>query len=415
MKFFVALISVLCFSFKVKGQDTITVMTYNLLFYGGTGHSSLAPSNKNTHLKKIINYVLPDLLGVNELANNAAYADNVLFNVLNQNGRNYYKRAAYSNVTNSTLTNMLYYNSQKLELLAQYFINGGIRDMLLYKLYYKTGSPIPPTDTTFLFVVVTHLRADASQTAARAIETDSIMNYLNNFPLPNNPSIILMGDLNLYTSSEVAYQNLTNHSNPNIRFYDPINRPGGWSNDISFQDIHTQSTRVNSEADGGSDGGLDDRFDFILMNNQLLNNANAKLQYLPNSYKAFGNPGNLFNDRINNNNSSVPDSIANALYAMSDHLPVIAKIKTNFTSNATLTQTTFEYTLNTSHQEAHLTFNTPYTGSITLYNLLGQPIFSYSARQETNLIIHLPDLPQGAYLLSFQSNSAFATRKFWLP
>ncbi len=52
-----------------------------------------------------------------------------------------------------------------------------------------------------------------------------------------------------------------------------------------------------SEFGGGSTGGLDDRFDFILFTGDVNSGAN-KVQYVNNSCKAFGNDGNHLNDAL---------------------------------------------------------------------------------------------------------------------
>jgi len=394
---------------KLQSQDTLTVMTYNLLGYGTTGHSSLSPSSKNPHLKTIIKQILPDIFGANEIANNSLYCDNILVNVLNQDGRNYYKRANYSNVTNSTLVNMLFYNSNKLEISNQYFINGGIRDMMLYKLYYKDPQPI--MDTLFLYVCLVHLKAgsNASDYASRNNETQAVMNFLNNLNLPSNTNLLIMGDMNLYTSSEVAYQNLVNHSNTTIRFYDPINRPGGWSNDINFTDIHTQSTRLYSEPDGGIGGGLDDRFDHILMNANLIN-GNNRMNYVSGSYYAFGNDGNRFNQSINSSNTAVSQTVANALYSMSDHLPVISKI---YVSSPTSLSPNHHLPLQWHITPTDFTFSSekPLSGEVIIYNSLGQIICSKTLCNELSFHFDLKELNKGVYMVQFNLNGKIESRK----
>ena len=60
-------------------------------------------------------------------------------------------------------------------------------------------------------------------------------------------------------------------------------------------------------------------------------NGIDSVQYIQGSYKAIGNDGNHFNGSINSgSNSEYPDSIANALYYMSDHLPVVLKTRINY-------------------------------------------------------------------------------------
>ncbi len=392
-------------SLQLKSQDTLTVMTYNLLQYGSTGHSSLAPSVKNPNLKTIINQILPDIFGVNEVSNNSAYCQNILVNVLNQDGRNYYKRAVYSNQTNSSLVNMLFYNSNKVELSNQYFINGGIRDMMLYKLYYKDPNQNPITDSTFIYVCVVHLKAGntSNDIASRNNETQAVMNYLDNMNLPSNTNLIIMGDMNLYTSSEVAYQNLITHTNTTIRFYDPINRPGGWSDDSNFKDIHTQATRISSEADGGSGGGLDDRFDHILMNQNIIN-GNNKVKYVPESYKAFGNDGNRFNGAINTSNSVVSLSVANALYSMSDHLPVIAKILINSQQSSVSSNfSSLQWIITPSYLS--IQNNYPLIGKLWIYDILGQEVYQQNLTNESTFLLDLNMLKEGVYFVKWLEDS----------
>ena len=78
---------------------------------------------------------------------------------------------------------------------------------------------------------------------------------------------------------------------------------------------------------------MDDRFDWILTTNDLLNGENG-LEYVLGSYKAFGNDGKHFNLAINfKENEAVSAEIANALHEMSDHLPVVMKVA-NSSSNS---------------------------------------------------------------------------------
>ena len=52
--------------------------------------------------------------------------------------------------------------------------------------------------------------------------------------------------------------------------------------------------------------------------------GSRKVSYVDGSYTALGNDGNHFNKSINSPaNQAVPSSVADALYNMSDHLPVI--------------------------------------------------------------------------------------------
>ena len=112
--------------------------------------------------------------------------------------------------------------------------------------------------------------------------------------------VLFTGDFNFYSSSEPAYQELLDPTNA-IVMVDPIDTPGNWSENIDFQAVHTQSTRIDSGPFGaGSGSGMDDRFDFILISENMLTDPN--LRYIPDTYIEFGNNGNCFNDDISDRN-----------------------------------------------------------------------------------------------------------------
>ncbi|MDZ7764315.1 MAG: hypothetical protein U5K00_07790 [Melioribacteraceae bacterium] len=82
----------------------------------------------------------------------------------------------------------------------------------------------------------------------------------------------------------------------------------------------TQSTRTTAFG-GGATGGLDDRFDLILFSQSV--NDYGGISYVDDSYTNIGNDGNHYDlELIDMPNDAVPDSIAEALYYSSDHLPV---------------------------------------------------------------------------------------------
>lgn len=132
---------------------------------------------------------------------------------------------------------------------------------------------------------------------------------------------IVAGTLGMHSSNEAGYVALTNANSaiPDAPFlYDPIERPGDWSDNPAFADIHTSSTRVRLFG-GGDGGGMGDRLD------QILFSAAMGSRYVNGSYTAYGNDGQHFNDSINRlPNLAVADSIAESLHAASDHLPVYA-------------------------------------------------------------------------------------------
>ena len=173
-------------------------------------------------------------------------------------------------------------------------------------------------DTLIIYAV--HLKASntSSDSLARAAEVDSLRKRTNS--LPPNSNFIVLGDFNIYSSSELAYQKLLNQSSTGY-FIDPLNLAGTWNN-AAYSIHHTQSTRTRSFDDGAT-GGLDDRFDMILMSQAIINSGG--ITYLPGSYDVYGNDGIHYNDSINRPpNNAVGQLVANALHYATDHLPVIA-------------------------------------------------------------------------------------------
>jgi exonuclease III len=318
---------------QVTLADTFSVMSYNLTNYGNIFAGCTSTNNglglKNPELKNIIKHVMPDILGVCEMNTSPTVAGSFLNNVLNTDGITYYQRSNNQPEPAGTLTSVLFFNSLKFGLKQQSYANTPVRLVHHFRLYLKTEG-LASGDTLWLNVLAGHLKAGntAADRTDRGTMATAVRNYLNGFSKKEN--CLIMGDFNLYNSSEAAWQTLT-AANPNrtYQFIDPINRVGSWSVNSTFSDVHTQCPSLNSNG-CFSGGGLDDRFDFILMNRHLLNDS-AGLKYIPGTYKALGNDGLHYNKNITDNptNNSAPQSVLVSLFKASDHLPVLAKISLN--------------------------------------------------------------------------------------
>lgn len=169
-------------------------------------------------------------------------------------------------------------------------------------------------------ILSTHLKAgsDPSDASQRLAMTTMIRNYLNAYP--SGSHFMVAGDFNLQTSSEESYQTLIGFQADNDgRSRDPIASPGYWHDNSSFRFIHTQATQLEW-------GGMDDRFDFILVSFAL--DDDDDLDYVFGTYDAFGNDGAHLNLAINNPpNGVVSQEVADALNAASDHLPVVLELQ----------------------------------------------------------------------------------------
>jgi len=314
---------------NLSAQDRIKVMAYNLLNYGNvTSYCTVTNNNmdaKNGYSASIIDYVKPDILAVVEMGTADFAHQRFLDSALNINGGIQYKKAMRMNTSGSSLMSLLYYNKDKFGVAEVVSLQNQVRDIVLYRLYYKSPNLAATQDTAFINCIVAHLKSSSSSAnqVTRNQMVTNALNYLSqHFPADN---YMFMGDLNLYKSTEDAYQTLLNYSNASYQFNDPINRPGNWHNKSSFADIHTQSTHTSSNG-CASTGGLDDRFDFILISDAL-KTGSKHITYVNNSYKTIGNDGNHFNQAINSGtNNSVPANVLNAIYNNSDHLPVVLEL-----------------------------------------------------------------------------------------
>lgn len=306
-------------------RDTLHVMVYNLLNFP----SATATPNRQDTLRKILHYYQPDILMVCEL-NNATGSNQILNTSLNSMGVSNYAAANY--VTNRSTTdnhqNMLYYNTQKVGLKSQSELLTDLRDINEYVVYFKDPNLALHNDTTFSRLFVTHLKAGTAGTdyARRNGEAQVLVNYMNTFPA--NFNAIFAGDFNTYNSSDACYQTIV--ASGSYPFFDPIGVPGAWSNNASFAPVHTQSTRVAS-FNGGATSGLDDRFDHIVVTEPVLTGLH-RVRYIPGTYEALGQDGNHYNVALIDlpANPTLPGSVLNALYYMSDHLPVVMDIEVEF-------------------------------------------------------------------------------------
>lgn len=308
-----------------QGQDdTLNVAFYNLLNFplGGGG----IPNRQDT-LAIVAQHMQPDVLMVCELADPSA-RPTILNQSLNIGPITYYQAAPYQNNTSSgdNLQNLIFYNSNKLTLHSTQILATDLRDINKYTLYYNDPNLAATMDTTFIDFYVTHLKASQGGTNQnrRNLEITVLRDHINmNSSLRNS---VLGADLNVYTSSEPAYQTIT--TTGTYPLTDPINTPGSWNNNGTFAAVHTQSTRTTQLGGDGASGGMDDRFDQILVSSNIMSGAD-RIRYLPGTYRAVGQDGNHFNSNVNSAppNLSEPANVINALYHMSDHLPVFLRLE----------------------------------------------------------------------------------------
>ncbi|NLA23601.1 MAG: hypothetical protein GX879_01405 [Bacteroidales bacterium] len=321
---FLSLLFSFVFAFSLlNAQDTVRILTYNLLYYNHYGQDWCTEennpiNNKDQWLRTIISYTKPDIVAFNEVAGNEITKYKLKGSVLNTDGRTYFKETNYPYGAGN-LTCFMYYNQEKFDLKEVFDVyTASSRDFKVYRLQYKHS-----LSETNLYIIPVHFAAgnNTSGQNKRAQMADSIMSLVER--RGNNDNFIVLGDMNVYRHTEPAFQKLINHPNIEYRFYDPVNQLGSWNNNPSFKNYHTQSTHTDDDGCKAT-GGLDDRFDIILVDDDILSGA-GRVKYIENSYTTVGQDGEHFNHSlIVGGNSSVPADVLNALYNMSDHLPVYA-------------------------------------------------------------------------------------------
>ncbi len=326
-------------AFSIAGSgDTIRVASYNLLNFPGTDVATRVPL-----FRTVVHSIKPDVLIVQEMISQSGVTT-FLNDVMN-----YYQSNQYSTIPfhdGPDTDNGIFFDPNQVTFVRASYIPTALREIAEYILYINGTQ-----DTLRIYSL--HLKAStgSDNEQKRLAEATILRNYLNN--LPSGSQFMIVGDYNLYRSSEPAFQKLiADEADNDGRAKDPLNAVGDWTNNSAFRFIHTQSPRVRSFG-GGSTGGLDDRFDIMLTSYSLDDNI------IVSSYTSFGNDGNHFNDSINRlPNTAVPDSVANALHYGSDHLPVFC----NFQFQGTVQLPPEAFTL---HSPANDTGNQPLNGVLS--------------------------------------------------
>ncbi|MCJ7586737.1 MAG: fibronectin type III domain-containing protein [Candidatus Aminicenantes bacterium] len=308
-----ALFLVFVFLLLSLPSEAVKLVTWNLLnFPGSTGVA------REDDFRLVINKIAPDILATQEMIGLAG-VNQFLTKVMNFSVPEKYAAAPFFDGPDTN--NALFYRKSTITYLGKTQIQTDLRDITEYRLKVKAG----PGVGTIFRVYSMHLKSGDSSTERnqRAEEAKKLRNRLNS--LPTSTLALACGDLNLYKSSEIAYQYLTNHDAPySARLNDPVQKPGDWHDGSQFALLHTQSASTTQKG-GRASGGLDDRFDFILISDPML--TSTQLGYVKGSYTAYGNDGKHFNKAVNDGtNYAVGKAQADALWESSDHLPVIVQL-----------------------------------------------------------------------------------------
>jgi len=406
------------FSFyTVSAQDTFKAMFYNLLNFP----LQTIPANRIDHLEAILSEVQPDIFMVCEL-NNVTGANSILSMIQLEINENYEMATFEFNTSDddqgnqNDLQNLMFFDNTKFSLESEQIIATVYRDFNHYKL--KLNTEDQDVNPIFVDLIVCHLKSSdgSDNQSIRLAMVQDLTSYLST--LPEDSHILLGGDLNIYRSSENAFQELIDVNN-DITFIDPAKRIGSWHNNSDFIDVFTQSTR-NTTGMGGATGGFDDRFDFILTSESMevsTENPNPDLFFVDGSYEVFGNNSNsdCYNQAITSidceedGDPTTPDysqAIREELFNFSDHLPVILQIESNqlFLSIPEYETSSYYEIIGTNIISNTLNLRTNNqlltAKKLNIFNTLGQLIMTIAVDNNETHLIDVSRLSNGLYYIT---------------
>lgn len=376
-------------------QTSLRMMSYNTLNFP----FGVMPNRQDT-LKKIIDYVRPDLVMFQELRTAAGL--NLLLDAFDDLPDPYAASTFVPNQSNqfggTSLQQAIIYNTKYLGLADETLVTTDLRDINIYKMYLNDDDLENGLDTTYFYVYVAHFKASSGfdneqdRLAMAEIFVDALQD------IPSDSYVLFGGDFNLYSSTEPAYQTLLSNQN-NVVLEDPINAPGNWtSSSYPFREVHTQSTRMEIIFEDGAPSGVDDRFDFILMSSNF-RAAQSSFRYTTGSYKALGNTGNCHNLNITDCiNNPVPFNVLRAMYYFSDHLPVVMDLELDYdlSTGERVDQSSIDAFYNAG-RELYLNQDLAIGNyHLVVFDLNGRMVASKTLRNGENTTLN--DLPKAVYV-----------------
>ena len=413
-----------------NGYDTVRVMTYNTDNYGFPATvdcPALISANKHIWLRTIVKYAQPDLLGMEKMdATPASFtSDTIITRVLDSVCAGCYGHTPYTNNSGYEKVDMLYFKTAKFGWLSTTTIYSGdnnISDINLHRLFYKNPQLALNHDTVFLNIVLVHLLSGSGNASDRGSEVAGAMSWLNShITAPGN--YIFMGDMNTQSSNESCFQQLINSGNQNTKFFDPPNKLGNWDNEPdSFAHYLTQSTRTTDPGDCSAVSGMDDRFDHLLCTAPIMQGTHA-ITYVPGSYLVIGQDGLHVNKALIDNpvNTLVPSNVLNALYYMSEHLPVMMQLAIDTTDSVRVgtavqnirPEISWSFSALVNQQLEIKTIIESQNCEVRVYDLTGRMLRDLPLNAWGTTSVPVSNLANGLYLLTIlQQGRVVQTGKF---
>jgi exonuclease III len=387
-----------------QNRETIRIATYNILNY------PQSYTTRNPNFQIVMNEIDADIVVVQEITS--------LFGV------NEFRSSVLGNdylagpfINGPDTDNAIFYKDSLITLISYNIISTSLRDISEFLLYHNFS-----LDTFYIYSV--HLKASQGSTnEQRRLEEVSELRNVTDL-LPVGTQYMVVGDFNIYYSNEPAYQKLIEQVDPGY-FIDML-PAGNWHNNNGFASIHTQSTcDLPNCPNGGSNGGLDDRFDMILISQSIYDSSGIFM--IKDSNIAYGNDGLHFNKSINIPPYSViSEEIANALFNSSDHLPVYADFDFGTVSDVQeieLVELNFvlhQNYPNPFNPTTSIRFELPIATnvSVKVYDLLGREVKilvdGEMAAGNHQLELDASELPSGMYIYQLLTPGFRASKKLLL-
>jgi endonuclease/exonuclease/phosphatase family metal-dependent hydrolase len=372
-----------------SAQAQLRVVSWNVSNYSGGRVADIQTTVYGVYQTRSM---APDIILAQEFLSSAAQT--AFLNALNTASGSPGDWAAAPWLTGPDTISVCFYRTSSVSLLESVIISVG------------GGTPAPPrstprykfrvsgytTNKAVLYCYNSHMKAGtaAEDEARRLVEAQRIRD--NAQVLDPNCSFLVVGDFNIYTSTEDPYIELVGSQADNSgRFFDPIKSPGNWHDGSSFRFIHTQDPV-------STNGGMDDRFDQILVSDNLIDGdgldyiGNPAIAYstttwndVNHSYRAWGNDGTSLNAGLTvTGNTMVGPTIAQAIINVATtaggHIPVFLDLRVPAVVNS---DTVIDFGQIAQNAPATRSLNVWNDGNVTLWTAAGIDNLDYTLNAST--------------------------------
>jgi endonuclease/exonuclease/phosphatase family metal-dependent hydrolase len=302
----------------------LKVMSWNIHAYDTATNTV---SWRQASFRTVIAAADPDVIIVQELFTSAAQ-DSFYFNVLGVVQPGQWTKGSYQTGIKTPQSAVFWKTARVNVTTIGQLDDGGPRNVL-----FGVVKPLGYVSNPGWFRVYSmHLKAGGPATADSSTRRGECTNLRAtlNVTTGQGPNFMLGGDTNFYSAFEGGYIRLTESqggANDWGRSFDWLGTVMGssdWHVNPAFASYDTQSP-CNACPSDFSGGGMDDRFDIFFTSTSLHDTQGVDIT----SYYAYGNDGYHFNTDINEapTNAAVGQTIADALWGASDHLPVMTVVQ----------------------------------------------------------------------------------------